>query len=90
MDRLSRRGFDLERGERTGRIQVLGLSIWKLAIIGGIIVLLFGKGKISGMMGDLAQGIKSFKRGMADDESQKSLDQKAETVGAPVKEKVSG
>ena len=68
---------------------MLGLSIWKLAIIGGIIVLLFGKGKISGMMGDLAQGIKSFKRGMADDESQKSLDQKAETVGAPVKEKVS-
>ena len=69
---------------------MLGLSIWKLAIIGGIIVLLFGKGKISGMMGDLAQGIKSFKRGMADDESQKSLDQKAETVGASVKEKVSG
>jgi len=68
---------------------VLGLSIWKLAIIGGIIVLLFGKGKISGMMGDLAQGIKSFKRGMADDESAtKSLDQKAETVGTPVKEKV--
>ena len=48
---------------------MLGLSIWKLAIIGGIIVLLFGKGKISGMMGDLAQGIKSFKKGMAEDDS---------------------
>jgi sec-independent protein translocase protein TatA len=66
---------------------VLGLSIWKLAIIGGIVMLLFGKGKISGMMGDLAQGIKSFKKGMAEDDSAKALDQKAETV-APLKEKV--
>ena len=67
---------------------MLGLSIWKLAIIGGIIVLLFGKGKISGMMGDLAQGIKSFKRGMAEDDTTKSIDQKAEVVAAPAKEKV--
>lgn len=66
---------------------MLGLSIWKLAIIGGIIVLLFGKGKISGMMGDLAQGIKSFKRGMAEDDTQKVTAQQAETV-TPVKEKV--
>ena len=65
---------------------VLGLSIWKLAIIGGIIVLLFGKGKISGMMGDLAQGIKSFKRGMAEDDTQTVTVQQAETV-TPVKEK---
>jgi sec-independent protein translocase protein TatA len=67
---------------------VLGLSIWKIAIIGGIVVLLFGKGKISGMMGDLAQGIKSFKRGMAEDDSQKSIGENAETVAAPAKEKV--
>ena len=66
---------------------MLGLSIWKLAIIGGIVMLLFGKGKISGMMGDLAQGIKSFKKGMAEDDSAKALDQKAETVAAPMKEK---
>jgi sec-independent protein translocase protein TatA len=70
---------------------VLGLSIWKLAIIGGIVMLLFGKGKISGMMGDLAQGIKSFKKGMAEDDSAaKALDQKAESVAEPMKEKVSG
>ena len=69
---------------------MLGISIWKLAIIGGIIVLLFGKGKISGMMGDLAQGIKSFKKGMAEDDSAKALDQNAETVAAPMKEKASG
>ncbi len=70
---------------------MLGLSIWKLAIIGGIVMLLFGKGKISGMMGDLAQGIKSFKKGMAEDDSaSKTVDQKAETIAAPMKEKVSG
>ena len=69
---------------------MLGLSIWKLAIIGGIIVLLFGKGKISGMMGDLAQGIKSFKKGMAEDESgAKALDQKAAATVATAKEKAS-
>jgi sec-independent protein translocase protein TatA len=69
---------------------VLGLSIWKIAVIGGIVLLLFGKGKISGMMGDLAQGIKSFKKGMAEDDSAKALDQKAETVAAPMKEKATG
>jgi sec-independent protein translocase protein TatA len=54
-------------------------------------MLLFGKGKISGMMGDLAQGIKSFKKGMAEDDSaSKTVDQKAETIAAPMKEKVSG
>jgi len=71
---------------------VLGLSIWKLAIIGGIVVILFGKGKISGMMGDLAAGIKSFKKGMAEDDSaSKTIGQKPlETVVSPAKEKASG
>ena len=69
---------------------VLGLSVWKLAIIGGIIVLLFGKGKISGMMGDLAQGIKSFKRGMAEDDSAaKAIDQKP-VEAAATREKAAG
>jgi sec-independent protein translocase protein TatA len=81
-------------GRRYGRVRedhVLGISIWKLAIIGGIVVLLFGRGKISGMMGDLAQGIKSFKKGMAEDDSAaKALDPRAETVAAPMKEKASG
>ena len=55
---------------------MLGLSIWKIAIIGGIVVLLFGKGKISDMMGDVAKGIKSFKRGMTEeDEEAKALAQ---------------
>jgi sec-independent protein translocase protein TatA len=62
---------------------VLGLSIWKIVIIGGIVALLFGKGKISGMMGDVAQGIKAFKKGMNEDDSPKTIDQKpAETVAS--------
>ena len=63
---------------------MLGLSIWKILIIVGLIVLLFGRGKVSALMGDLAKGIKSFKRGMAeDDDDPKVIDQKtAETATA--------
>ena len=70
---------------------MLGLSIWKIAIIGGIIVLLFGKGKISGMMGDLAQGIKSFKKGMTEDESgrRRSTSSRPRRSRRPPKEKAS-
>jgi sec-independent protein translocase protein TatA len=46
----------------------LGLSIWKVAIIGGIVMVLFGRGKVSELMGDVAKGIKSFKKGMAEDD----------------------
>lgn len=47
-----------------------GLSIWHWLVVAVIILLLFGKGRISEMMGDLAKGIKSFKKGMADDEDE--------------------
>jgi len=58
---------------------VLGLSIWKIVIIGGIVMLLFGRGKISETMSDVAKGIKSFKRGMAeDDEPPKTIDRTAD------------
>ena len=61
---------------------VLGLSIWKLAIIGGVVVLLFGRGKISETMGDVAKGIKAFKKGMAEDEAEaRTIDQKAAEKG---------
>ena len=46
---------------------MLGLSIWKIAIIGGIVMVVFGRGKVSELMGDVAKGIKSFKKGLADD-----------------------
>jgi len=46
-----------------------GLSIWHWIIIIGVVAVLFGgKGKISGLMGDLAKGIKAFKAGMKEDE----------------------
>ena len=41
-----------------------------IIIIATLVVILFGKGKISSIMGDLAKGIKSFKKGMSDDSSQ--------------------
>ena len=42
-------------------------SIWQILIVAVLVVLLFGRGKISGVMGDVAKGIKSFKKGMAED-----------------------
>ena len=45
-----------------------------IIIIAILVVILFGKGKISSIMGDLAKGIKSFKRGMSDDTTSKNED----------------
>ncbi|MBL4756143.1 MAG: twin-arginine translocase TatA/TatE family subunit [Rhizobiales bacterium] len=45
-----------------------GVGIWQIVIVAVVIVLLFGRGKISDLMGDVAKGIKSFKSGMAEDE----------------------
>ncbi len=48
------------------------LSIWHWLIVGAIALVVFGgKGKISDLMGDVAKGIKSFKKGMAEDEDVK-------------------
>ena len=46
-----------------------GLSIWHWLIVGILVLLLFGKGRFSDMMGDVAKGIKSFKKGMTEDET---------------------
>ena len=45
-----------------------GLSIWHWLIVGIIVLLLFGKGRFSDMMGDVAKGLKSFKKGMSEDD----------------------
>ena len=45
----------------------MGISFWQIAIVVVLVVLLFGRGKISSLMGDVAKGIKSFKKGMATD-----------------------
>ena len=42
-------------------------SIWQIMIVVILLVLLFGRGKISSLMGDVAKGIKSFKKGMSED-----------------------
>ena len=42
----------------------MGLSVWQIAIIAVVILVLFGRGKISEMMGDFGKGISSFKKGM--------------------------
>jgi|TARA_B110000259_G_C13864868_1_gene342361 sec-independent protein translocase protein TatA len=47
----------------------MGVSFWQIAVVVVLVVLLFGRGKISSLMGDVAKGIKSFKRGMSDDNS---------------------
>ena len=49
-----------------------GLSIWHWIIVIGVVLLLFGRGKISELMGDVAQGIKAFKKGMSEDEAAKA------------------
>jgi sec-independent protein translocase protein TatA len=46
-------------------------SIWHWLVVGIIVLLLFGKGRFSGMMGDVAKGIKEFKKGMTEDDEAK-------------------
>ena len=47
----------------------MSIGFWQIAIVAVLIVLLFGRGKISSLMGDVAKGIKSFKKGMSEDSS---------------------
>ena len=54
----------------------MGLSFWHIIIVVIVVVLLFGRGKISDLMGDVAKGIKSFKKGMSDDQSPDNKDPK--------------
>jgi sec-independent protein translocase protein TatA len=62
-----------------------GLSLWHWIIVLVVVLLLFGRGKIPELMGDLAKGINSFKRGMREDEKEnaKAIDGKSgETVAS--------
>ena len=56
----------------------MGISFWQIAIVVVLVVLLFGRGKISSLMGDVAKGIKSFKKGINEDEEPKSIDKSEE------------
>ena len=64
-------------------------SIWHWLIVLVVVLLIFGRGKIPELMGDMAKGIKSFKKGMADDDEAAADDTRTvehradETVGTP-------
>ena len=50
----------------------MSIGFWQIAIVVILVVLLFGRGKISSLMGDVAKGIKSFKKGMSTDVTEDS------------------
>lgn len=60
-----------------------GLSLWHIIIVAVLALLLFGRGRISDLMGDVAKGIKSFKKGLAEDEPEpkKVPDGRPESTG---------
>ncbi|MDO9711650.1 twin-arginine translocase TatA/TatE family subunit [Paracraurococcus lichenis] len=65
-------------------------SIWHWLIVLLVVLLLFGSGKISNLMGDLATGIKSFKKNMKDDEPDASLAESAPPAATPPTGTLSG
>lgn len=56
----------------------MGISVWQILIVVVLLVLLFGRGKISELMGDVAKGIKSFKRGMREETAESAQPEKIE------------
>lgn len=56
-----------------------GLSFWHWLVVGAVVLLVFGgKGKISDVMGDIAKGIKSFKKGLAEEDEKPPVPQRTE------------
>ncbi|BBD38196.1 MULTISPECIES: twin-arginine translocase TatA/TatE family subunit [Aminobacter] len=66
-------------------------SIWHWLIVLVVVLLLFGRGKIPELMGDMAKGIKSFKKGMSDDEADdsKTVEHRNDETVNSTKEKAS-
>ena len=62
----------------------MSIGFWQIAIVVVLVVLLFGRGKISSLMGDVAKGIKSFKKGMKDPTSDQN-----ETISSETSEETS-
>ncbi|KYG24837.1 preprotein translocase subunit TatA [Bradyrhizobium sp. AT1] len=56
------------------------LSIWHWILVIAVVLLLFGRGKISDLMGDVAQGIKAFKKGMQDDDKPAEKPEPAKSI----------
>ena len=62
----------------------MSIGFWQIAVVVILVVLLFGRGKISSLMGDVAKGIKSFKKGMSsdpiEDESPKNISENQDST----------
>ena len=56
----------------------MGISFWQILIVVALLVILFGRGKISELMGDVAKGVKSFKKGINVDDEPKSINKSDE------------
>ena len=65
----------------------MGISFWQIAIVVVLVVLLFGRGKISSLMGDVAKGIKSFKKGMSEDASTNNQDDNSKSDNSDTENK---
>lgn len=65
------------------------IGIWQIVIVAVVIILLFGRGKISAVMGDVAKGINSFKKGLneTDDSVAEKIEDSKEKVVDAVSEK---
>ena len=59
------------------------ISIWHWLVVGILVLLLFGKGRFSEMMGDVAKGIKSFKKGMTEEDEARPADRRVEALDQP-------
>ncbi|HHY48599.1 MAG TPA: twin-arginine translocase TatA/TatE family subunit [Alphaproteobacteria bacterium] len=62
-------------------------GIWGIIVVAIVVLLLFGRGKISSMMGEVASGIKAFQKGLRDEEKPKTLEASTTTVDARETEK---
>lgn len=51
----------------------MGLSFWHLLVLALLALVLFGKGRVSDLMGDVAKGIKSFRKGLAEEDDDPCL-----------------
>ena len=65
----------------------MSIGIWQIAIVVILVVLLFGRGKISSLMGDVAKGIKSFKKGMSEDTSINNQDDNSKSEDSDAEKK---
>lgn len=64
-----------------------GIGIWQILIVAIVILVLFGRGRISEMMGDFGRGISSFKKGM--NETEESVSSAKAQIEAPAKDATS-